>query len=332
MTLKNIQYDTIMREYDRRRQQNRQIQEEHRAHAYRLVPRLKEIQDTIAASSARKVHELLGSHGHRDVSDGKSPSPYLKELKALSRERADLLSRNGLPSDYLEMPCQCPICRDTGYTEEGKCICFQKLVSDLFCQQYGLDSILEKENFGLFSFSFYSDKITDKSTGKTPREHARIAVEKAWAFIQQFQEAPPGLFIYGDTGVGKTFLTHCIACEILKKTYSVLYFPAYDLFSLLASETFGQGSEREGFLEDILECDLLILDDLGTELTNSFVSSRLFQIINERIWRKKPTIISTNLAIETFPELYSTRTFSRIIQNYKFINLIGEDIRIMRRT
>lgn len=328
MALENIQYDTIMREYDRRRYQNRRIQEERRSRAYRLIPRLKEIQDTIASVSAGRIHTLL----ENPARDEKTLSSFQEELDALFRERADLLTRNGFPADYLEMPCQCPLCQDTGYIGENKCACFQKLAFDLFCRQYGLDSILEKENFELFSFSCYSDKITDKSTGKTPREHARIAVEKAWEFIDQFKETSPNLFIYGDTGVGKTFLSHCIAREILKKAYGMLYFPAYDFFSLLAAEVFGSESGNEDFLGYVLDCDLLILDDLGTELTNSFVSSRLFQVVNERILRKKSTIISTNLAIETFPDLYSTRTFSRIIQNYKFINLIGEDIRIIRRT
>lgn len=327
MALENIQYDTIMREYDRRQRRNRRLQEERRAQAYRLIPRLKEIQNAIASLSAGRIHALLGRHTNME-----DTGAFQNKLEALSRERANLLTKNGFPADYLEMPCQCPICQDTGYTSEGKCACFQKLASDLFCQQYGLDSILEKENFELFSFSCYSDKITDKSTGKTPREHARIAVEMAWEFIGQFGQAAQSLFIYGDTGVGKTFLSHCIAREILKKAYGVLYFPAYDFFSLLAAETFGQESPGSDLLGYVLNCDLLILDDLGTELTNSFVSSRLFQVVNERILRKKSTVISTNLAIETFPDLYSTRTFSRIIQNYKFINLIGEDIRTIRRT
>lgn len=326
MALENIQYDEIMQEYDRRRHRSRRLQEERREQAYRLVPRLKEIQNTIASLSAGRIHALLGK-GSRDDN-----AVYQKKLEALAKERTTLLTASGFPPDYLEMPFHCPLCRDTGYTDNGRCVCFQKLASDLFCRQYGLEAILEKENFELFSFSCYSDKITDKSTGKTPREHARIAVEMAQEFIMQFGNDTSGLFIYGDTGVGKTFLSHCIAHEILKKAYGVLYFPAYDFFSLLAAETFDRESENGDILEYVLNCDLLILDDLGTELTNNFVSSRLFQVVNERILRKKPAVISTNLALESFPGLYSTRTFSRIIQNYKFINLIGEDIRIIRRT
>lgn len=321
MSLENVQYDAVMREYDRRQRRSRRMLEEHRAHAYQRIPRLKEIQDAIAAASAQRVRSLLSGE------TAGTASAYEKEMDALSQERRLLLSQNGFPPDYLEMPFQCPHCQDTGYVDGKKCVCFRKLTADMLCRQYNLDQVLEKENFALFSFSWYSDKIKDENTGKTPLEHARFAVEKARGFISGFEDSAQNLFIYGDTGVGKTFLSHCIAHEILKKAHSVLYFPSYDLFDLLAKDTFSKGSGSGEVLGCVLNCDLLIIDDLGTELTNSFVSSQLFQIVNERILRERSTMISSNLALEAFPGLYSTRTFSRIIQNYRFINLIGEDIR-----
>lgn len=321
MVLENIQYDAVMREYDRRQRHSRRTLEEHRTYAYQHIPRLKEIQDAIAHASTQRIRSLLGGDGAR------AASAYREDLEALSRERVRLLSENGLPPDYLEASFQCPDCRDTGYINGQKCACFRKLAADQLRRQYDLDQILEKENFALFSFSCYSDKIKDSDTGKTPREHARFAVEKAQGFIRRFGKNAQNLFIYGDTGVGKTFLSHCIACEILKKAYSVLYFPSYDLFGLLAKETFAKDPDGGEILGYVLDCDLLIVDDLGTELTNTFVSSQLFQIVNERILHERSTIISSNLALETFPDLYSTRTFSRIIQKYTFINLIGEDIR-----
>lgn len=343
MSLENIQYDEIMREYHKRQLDSRHLLDERRERAYRLSPRLKEIQDDIASLSAQRIHNLLGEGQASGKFQESSLKPsksqikesslepgrdtYQEELGRLSRERASLLDEYGFPPDYLDMPYHCPDCRDTGYTSQGKCHCFHKLASDLLCRQYGLEDVLEKENFQLFSFSFYSDTITDKSTGKTPREHARYAVERAWDFIGQFGQTSQNLFIYGDTGVGKTFLSHCIAHEILKKACSVLYFPSYDLFRLLAKETFGQEAGGGDLTEYVLNCDLLILDDLGTELTNTFVSSQLFQIVNERQRKEKPVVISTNLALEAFPGRYSTRTFSRILQGYKIINLIGKDIR-----
>jgi len=151
----------------------------------------------------------------------------------------------------------------------------------------------------------------------------------AQGFVRNFDKNFENLFLYGDTGVGKTFLSHCIAHELLKSAHCVLYFSAFDLFDLLAGNIF---SKKDKSTEDelIYDCDLLIIDDLGTELTNSFVSSQLFLCINERIMRRKSTIISTNLKLENFSETYSERTFSRIASNYQMVKLIGKDIRIQK--
>ena len=156
-------------------------------------------------------------------------------------------------------------------------------------------------------------------------------MEKAWEFIRHFDETPQNLFIYGDTGVGKTFLSHCIACEILKKAYSTLYFPSYDLFNLLAKETFARESGDGGIMEYVLNCDLLILDDLGTELANTFTVSRLFQILNERALRRRSTILSTNLSPKDFRDIYSERVFSRITSSYTLVKFTGSDIRIRKK-
>ena len=138
---------------------------------------------------------------------------------------------------------------------------------------------------------------------------------------------------YGATGVGKTFLTHCIAKELLESAHSVIYFTSFDLFEVLSTATFGKKYAEDEVLQQhsaIFDCDLLIIDDLGTELTNSFVSSQLFLCINERIMRRKSTIISTNLKLENFSDTYSERTFSRIASNYRMVKLEGKDIRIQK--
>ena len=128
---------------------------------------------------------------------------------------------------------------------------------------------------------------------------------------------------------GKTFLSHCIAQELLDTAHCVMYFSAFDLFDLLADSKFSR--EKNEGAEFILDSDLLIIDDLGTELTNSFVSSQLFLCINERIMRRKSTIISTNLSLESLVEIYSERTFSRITSNYTMLKLTGDDIRIKKK-
>ena len=190
--------------------------------------------------------------------------------------------------------------------------------------------ILKKENFEHFSFDWYSDTIKNEATGLTARQTAQRAYDTAWNFVQDFDSRFQNLFFYGSTGVGKTFLSHCIANALLESSHCVLYFSAFDLFDSMAQTAFSRKSETDPGENFILDCDLLIIDDLGTELTNSFVSSQLFLCINERIARRKSTVISTNLTLEDFSATYSERTFSRIASNYQMLKLIGKDIRIQK--
>lgn len=323
MPLQNYQYDTIMREYYRRQAENRHDLEKRRKEAYEKLPRLKEIDEEVASLSAHKVRKLLQGT-ETGLEDLKS------SISLLSLERRALLTGSGYPEDYLEMSYTCPLCQDTGYIGSEKCICFKKAEIELLYTQSNLKEILEKENFDHFSFSYYSDTIKNEATGLSALETAKRAHHTAKEFVKNFDRDFQNLFIYGNTGVGKTFLSHCIAHDLLHSAHCVLYFSAFDLFDLLANSTFSAKKESSAGDDLIFDCDLLIIDDLGTELTNSFVSSQLFLCINERIMRRKSTIISTNLELENFSEIYSERTFSRIASNYHMIKLIGKDIRIQK--
>lgn len=323
MALQNFQYDTIMREYSRRQAASRRTLEQHRQEAFARIPRLLEIDQEVASLSAQKARALICRQdlGTEDLK---------ASISLLSQERRALLLSNGYPEDYLELSHTCSLCQDTGYVEGQKCICFRRAEVELLYAQSNLREILEKENFDHFSFDYYSDTIKNESTGLTALDTARRAYDMARAFVRDFDSSFDNLLLYGDTGVGKTFLSHCIACELLKSAHFVLYFSAFDLFDLLAGNAFSKKKEPGSEEELIYDCDLLIIDDLGTELTNSFVSSQLFLCVNERIMRKKSTIISTNLKLENLSELYSERIFSRIASSYRMIKLVGKDIRIQK--
>lgn len=323
MALQNFQYDIIMREYSRRQSQVQHVLEEHRSEAFAKVPRLLEIDQTVAGLSAEKIRSMLsGKPGSVDE--------LKEEVAALAAERTALLLKNGFPADYLEPHYFCPSCQDTGYIDGHKCACFKKAEIELLYTQSNLAEILQKENFDHFSFEWYSDTMKNEATGLTARDTAKRAYDMARNFVRDFDSRFQNLFLYGSTGVGKTFLSHCIAHDLLESSHCVLYFSAFDLFDRLAQTAFSRKSEKDPGEEFILDCDLLIIDDLGTELTNSFVSSQLFLCINERIARRKSTIISTNLKLEDFSSTYSERTFSRIASNYQMIKLIGNDIRIQK--
>ena len=194
-----------------------------------------------------------------------------------------------------------------------------------------MKEILQRENFSTFRLDYYSDNYVDPKTGRTSLTTMKEALAVCKDFAYHFGEEPRNLFLYGDTGVGKTFLSNCIAKELIDRTYSVIYFTAFELFDIFEKSKFGKDDAAEAMNTHIFDCDLLIIDDLGTELPNSFTISRLFLCLNERMLRRKSTIISTNLSLDTFVEYYSERTFSRITSNYKMLKLIGDDIRIKKK-
>lgn len=328
MPLQNSQYDAIMRDYSQKQFQSRYTLDEHKREVYEKIPRLREIEQDITSISLQAVRRRLTSKVSATADAAQS---YKRKIAALGAERKKLLTSAGYPEDYLTIQYHCPLCQDTGYIDGQKCQCFRKAAVELLYTQSNLKEILEKENFDSFSFDYYSDTIKNEVTGLSAQDTAKDAVQKARQFIESFDREFHNLFLYGNTGVGKTFLSHCIAKELIDRANCVIYFSAFDLFDTLAKETFQRDALTAGAQEDILSCDLLIIDDLGTELTNSFVASALFQCINERIMRKKSTIISTNLSLDQFSDLYSERIFSRITSHYTMIKLIGNDIRVQKR-
>ena len=324
MGLNNTQYDAIMRRYSQKQADNHRLMEEHRQIAYDKIPQLSEIDRQVSSVSLKHARALLD--------DAQTDLSGLKEqLKEFARMRMQLLKENGFPADYLEMNYTCPDCQDTGYIEGKKCHCFRQQAIDLFYTQSGMKEILEVENFHHFSYDYYPEDLVHPATGKNARELMRGTVAACLRYIDEFDEKFSNLFFYGGTGLGKTFLSHCIARELIERSHSVIYYSAFELFDMVAQNSFGRVNPEENMKDYVFDCDLLIIDDLGTELTNSFISSQLFLIINERIQRKKSTIISTNLSLASFAETYSERVFSRITSNFQLFQLFGNDIRIQKK-
>lgn len=324
MPLSNTQYDEIAREYDARQLSNQRTVEARTKDAYERIPRLKEIDDAIAACSVAHARELL---------DGNADAlPRLRrQLKDYRLEKERLLASHGLSADYFSPEYTCRDCKDTGYVNGKRCHCFKQAAIDLVYTQSNLKEILQKENFDTFSFAYYSDTEIHPATGRSSLATAKDAVAKCRHFIDTFDTAFSNLYLYGDTGTGKTFLSNCTAKELMDRGYSVIYFTAFQLFDILSRGVFRRDADAVGIHRNIFDCDLLIIDDLGTELTNSFTASQLFLCINERILRRKSTIISTNLGVNQLADIYSERVLSRISSSYTLIRLFGADIRILKR-
>lgn len=324
MPLSNSQYDEILRTYDARQLHNQRVLEKRTKEIYQKLPRLKEIDDAIAACSVAQARRLLDG-------DTKALSALHSEIASYRSEKAALLEAHGYPADYFTPSYTCPDCKDTGYIGTKRCHCFEQAAIDLVYTQSNLKEILEKENFRTFSFDYYSDSDIHPATGLSSLATARDAVAKCHAFIDHFDSSFSNLYFYGDTGIGKTFLSNCVAKELMDRGYSVIYFTAFQLFDILSKGIFKKDEDAIKTHQNIFDCDLLIIDDLGTELTNSFTTSQLFLCLNERILRKKSTIISTNLGMNQLADIYSERVLSRISSNYTLIKLFGADIRILKR-
>lgn len=325
MSLSNSQYDELQRQYDARQLRNQHIVQERKAGIYLKYPRLKELETRIAAASVHCARQLLESE------DDNALIQLKQELSRYRSERADILSHAGLDESYFEPPYICPDCKDTGYINGEHCHCFKQAAIDLVYTQSNIRNILQTENFSNYSFDYYSDTKRNSSTGLTSKETAKKAVQEALAFIKHFDTTFDNLFLYGDTGTGKTFLSNCIAKELLDTGHSVIYFTAFQLFDILEKHKFEKDVKATASMQNIFECDLLIIDDLGTELANTFTISQLFLCLNERILRRNSTIISTNLGIDQLNAIYSERIFSRIVSAYTMIKLFGDDIRLQKR-
>ena len=324
MALNNSQYDAIFRTYEQKQLKNRNTLDKRQKDVYNEVPEISNINGQISYLSVQQGKRLLEG-------DDSALSELKTQIRELSGRKTQLLLDAGYPADYLEPIYDCPDCKDTGYVNNKKCHCFCRAIIDLLYTQSNLKNTLQKENFDTFSFKYYSDNFVDAKTGLSSLTMMKKAYQTAQEFISTFSTDFRNLFLYGDTGVGKTFLSNCIAKELIDRSHSVIYFSAFELFDTLAKSRFGKDESADEMNEHIFDCDLLIIDDLGTELANSFTVSQLFLCLNERLLRRKSTIISTNLSLEALVNIYSERTFSRITSNYTMLKLTGDDIRIKKK-
>lgn len=317
MSLNNAQYESILRTYEEKQLNSRHVLEMRYEEVYRKAPSYKDLEDTISSISVSQGRKLLA--GNDDA---------LIELKTIIRELKEqkylTLIKAGFPKDYLTAIHDCPHCKDTGYIEGQKCQCFKQAIISLLYEQSNIRELLQTDNFSTLSFEYYQGDDLDKF---------KNAVDTCRNFVKNFNSDYHNLFFYGTVGTGKSFLSGCIAKELIEKGNVVIYFSATALFEVLSKNTFDFKAKEElsHLLDDLYHCDLLIIDDLGTELTNAFVASQLFSCMNERHIRKNATIISTNLSLEELRDRYSDRIFSRITSHYEVCKLSGPDIRMYKK-
>lgn len=324
MALSNSQYEQLMRVYEQRQLDNENRLRRRFEEVYASVPQIKELDERISELSLSQARKLLDG-------DDTALTSLKEELHQVFFQKQQLLKANGYAEDHLELQYTCADCKDTGYIGNQKCHCFKKAIIDFLYTQSNLQEVLNKENFDTCSLEYYSDNHIDPLTGRSSLTAMKTALSACRGFVEHFSEDFQNLLLYGDTGVGKTFLSHCVAKELIEQSYSVIYFTASQLFDIFARNRFEKDPDAQMDYEHIYDCDLLIIDDLGTEFANSFTTSQLFVCLNERILRGKSTMISTNLDLDDLKNLYSERVFSRITSAYTVLRLTGDDIRIQKK-
>lgn len=331
MGIKETQYNAIMYEYDQTRMKNKRILDQRIEKIYKEIPELKEIHDAFAeASLAQAKLELADSEEAK-----KQFLKYEAIRKELSARKNEILLDHHYDVDYLSPIYTCTDCKDTGYINGSPCHCLKLKKLKVLYQNSRLGDILSVENFDTFSEDLYDDEEIVQNLSITPRQNIIRIREICMDFIKFFDESYDNILFYGPTGAGKTFLTHCIAKELLDSGHTVIYLTSLQLFDILEKNKFGKESPDDSIpygeqIEYILDSDLLIIDDLGTELSNAFTLSQLYFIIEERHTRKRSTIISTNLSFSDIQNRYSERILSRFAGYYDFKQVVGKDLRIYK--
>ena len=323
--LTNSQYQQLMSKYYERQLKTKDLMEQRYQEVTTAIPELPELD--------KEIRVLALAHAKARLTRQDGAADLSSDITAISRKKEQLLISHGFSSDYLKPVYTCPDCQDTGYIDGKKCSCLEKEIVNFLYSQSNLKDILDYENFSHFNLEYYPDDYTEEATGLTPRDNIRNVLSAVRAFIKNFSTESGNLLLYCNTGVCKTFLTNCIAKELLDKSYTVVYLTSVKLFDILETNKFDKEisrTEKEASLSYILASDLLIIDDLGTELNNSFTSSQLYHCIDTRLTRHCSTIISTNLSFDDLREHYSERIFSRITSNYTLLKITGDDIRLRK--
>ena len=317
MPLTNTQYESIMREYEEKQSISRHELESRKSEIRKKIPEYFEIISKETSLYVQKSELMLSDMTTEVMS-------VSEELELLHAQKKKLLRNSGYPEDYLVMHYFCKDCKDTGFINGEKCHCFKQKAVSLLYEQSGIEELLSTENFDSLSYEYYMGEDL---------EHFKNAVQTCKTFVRNFNSDYRNLFLYGNAGVGKSFLSCCVAKELIEKGNLIIYFSAVRLFAELSKATFMRknGDDTSYLRDDLYESDLLIIDDLGTELTNAFTSTEFFSLLNERHLRKKSTVISTNLSMEDFRERYSDRIFSRIASYYELLRLSGPDIRVTKK-
>ena len=314
---------------EERKRHNEQVQQEHRRAAYARVPELKSVDAELRGLVARAAVNAI-RHGE-DVFN--AIDALAQKSLALQERRRALLRNAGLPETYMDEIYTCPLCQDSGYRGGEMCECLKGLYREE--ARAALPALLraQEADFARFDLSYYPEQ-TLPDAGVSPRERMRVVRDFCRLYAQKFAPGADDLLLQGGAGLGKTFLAACIARTAAENGFAVAYETAVACIADFETQKYGRGSEEyDGACARVrryLDCDLMILDDLGTETAGGFSLTALYTLVNTRLTNGKTTVICTNLTDEELHRRYSAQLMSRIEGEYVPIRFLGNDIRKMR--
>lgn len=293
---------------------------------YARVPELRRLDRQIAALIPRAAAAAM---------DGTRPMEDLRrESLDLQARRAELLVENGWPMDYLDGAWDCPRCRDTGYVRGKMCSCLKKLYDKVQAKDLSALLKLGSESFGTFDLGLYDDR-PDPASGVSPRAQMETVFGICYDYALDFGKRRENYLFRGGTGLGKTFLSACIAREVASQGFSVVYETAVGALSAFEEQKFSRdeaaAARAEALVRRMCQCDLLILDDLGTEMVTEFSRSALYTLINTRLLGRQKTVISTNLTAPQMAKRYTPQILSRLEGEYQVLSFAGSDIRVLKK-
>ncbi len=314
-------YRRIRRAFEEKHLAAKREAEEHREELHRRFPEVAEIDRMLAQTGLKLLREA--SRGKVNLED--RIAAVQRENQELQAVRADILEQHGYPPDYSALHYECAICSDTGFDGEKICRCMKKALIMAGYESSGIGNLMRTQSFDSFTLDYYKDTCKSQMS-----EIFRQCKKYAETFEGGKAE---NLFFYGTTGLGKTHLSTSIAKAVIDRGYDVVYDTAQNVFSDFEYERFSRGyneSSPESRTDRYFQCDLLILDDLGAEMTNQFTVSCLYNLLNTRLNLCKAVIISTNLTHTEMRKRYADRILSRLLGEYRQMPFVGEDIRMVR--
>ncbi|PWJ15371.1 ATP-binding protein [Ruminococcus flavefaciens] len=282
------------------------------------IPQIREINEVIF-NTGKELISIISNGKGKDISDKvEQLKQYNLGAQAMSRK---ILAEYGYPEDYLDMHYTCPKCCDRGYNGSKFCDCFKTICGKLAADELNKNSQLSLSSFDSFSLTYYS--------GENYSAMKKI-LEYTMQYAATFTPDSKSILMFGQTGLGKTHLSLAIANKVLEKGYGVIYDSAINILRSIEKEHFSHDHSSE-MIDLVMDTDLLILDDLGTEYETPFYNATIYNIINTRLNRRKPSIISTNLDFSGISRRYDKRVMSRIISEYSCLEFKGEDVRLQKR-